>query len=70
MYNFQVKNNFFYILYEVTNLKTASVYGLKPTIGQDDFKFILIVQCSYFTIKLSFIELGQNILMEIFFKLL
>lgn len=29
-YNFQVKNNFFYILYEATNLKTVGMHGQKP----------------------------------------
>lgn len=55
MYNFQVRNNLFYILYEATNLKTAGVCMARSQISeQDDFKIMLRVQCSYFIIKLFF----------------
>lgn len=53
MYNFQVRNNLFYILYEATNVKTAGVcMARSQNSEQDDFKIMLKVQCSYFIIKL------------------
>lgn len=57
MYNFQVRNNLFYILYEATNLKTAGVcMARSQNSGQDDFKVMLKVQCSYFIIELFFMN--------------
>ena len=58
MYDFQVRNNLFYILYEATNLKTAGVcMARSQNPGQDDFKIMLKVQCSYFIIKLFYMNL-------------
>lgn len=57
MYNFQVRNNLFYILYEATNLKTADVcMARSQNPGQDDFKIMLKVQCSHFIMKLFLYE--------------
>lgn len=58
MYNFQVRNNLFYILYEASNLKTAGVCMARSQNSEkDDFKIMLKVQCSYFIIKLFYINL-------------
>lgn len=71
MYNFQVRNNLFYILYEATNLKTAGVRMARSQNSErDDFKIMLKGQCSYFIIKLFFILTGSKlqVLMKSFLK--
>lgn len=69
MYNFQVRNNLFYILCEATNLKTAGVYMARSqNSGQDDFKVMLKVKCSYFIIKLFMNWIKTSKFNEVFFR--